>query len=164
MHWPDWPPGWEATTLAAEATKARLELPATLLPRALAQLSFALTTSEVAAKRRALATYVTQQEAMPSLLAAFVRRTEPFTAFSAAELDRVEPIPGSVDTTATTQEPHRDERHGKERHRSRVHGHTRPGLRHGRQRRISEERAVPRSHIFLLQPALQGASRDVRPA
>jgi LmbE family N-acetylglucosaminyl deacetylase len=95
VHWPDWPPGWDATTPAAQATNARLELPATLPPRALAPLSLALTPSEVAAKQRALAAYVTQQAAMPSLLAAFVRRTEPFTAFSAAELDHVEPMPGA---------------------------------------------------------------------
>lgn len=95
VHWPDWPPGWEATTPAAQATNTQLELPATLPPRALTQVSFVLTPSEVTAKQRALAAYVTQQEVMPSLLAAFVRRTEPFTAFSAAALDHVGPMPGA---------------------------------------------------------------------
>jgi len=89
VHWPDWPPGWDATTPTAQAPAAPLELPTTLPPRALSHVSLALSGSEVAGKQRALGAYVSQQEVMPSLLAAFVRRTEPFAVFSAADLDQV---------------------------------------------------------------------------
>lgn len=87
IHWPDWPPGWNVAVPSAKATA--LELPTTLPRRALPQVTLALNDGEVAGKQRALGSYVSQQEVMPSLLAAFVRRTEPFTVFSAADLDHV---------------------------------------------------------------------------
>jgi hypothetical protein len=89
IHWPDWPPGWDATAPTTEATTGPLHLPARLRPRTVSQVSLALTGAEVVTKQRALAVYVTQQEAMPSLLAAFVRQTEPFTIFSAGDLEQV---------------------------------------------------------------------------
>ncbi|MFI5396010.1 MAG: PIG-L deacetylase family protein [Candidatus Binatia bacterium] len=82
VHWPDWPPGWDAATPSALMSDAALTLPSNLPARDLERFALALTDTEIAAKRRALARYASQQEVMPSLLAAFVRRTEPFTVFT----------------------------------------------------------------------------------
>ncbi len=88
IHWPDWPPGWDATSPSPGATDATLPLPAGLPTRGLARVALTLTDKEVAAKRRALDQYKTQQQVMPALLAAFVRRTEPFTVFTRNEWAR----------------------------------------------------------------------------
>ncbi len=85
VHWPDWPPGWDATNLATPAPNAPLTLPAGLPSRGLDRVALTLTDKELAAKRRALDQYTSQQEVMPALLAAFVRRTEPFTVFTGSE-------------------------------------------------------------------------------
>ena len=85
VHWPGWPPGWDASSPSALAAGAPLSLPLDFPSRGLARVALTLTDDEVAAKRRALAQYASQQEVMASLLAAFVRRTEPFTVFSGAE-------------------------------------------------------------------------------
>ena len=88
VHWPDWPPGWDATSPSPGATDAALTLPPGLPSRSLARVALTLTDKEVAAKRRAQGQYKTQQEVMPALLAAFVRRTEPFTVFTRNEWAR----------------------------------------------------------------------------
>jgi LmbE family N-acetylglucosaminyl deacetylase len=85
VHWPDWPPGWDATNLSAPAVDAPLALPPSFPSRGLNHVVLTLTDSEVSAKRRALARYASQQQVMPGLLASFVRRTEPFTVFTGAE-------------------------------------------------------------------------------
>jgi LmbE family N-acetylglucosaminyl deacetylase len=85
VHWPNWPPGWDATAPLADAPNAPLELPPALPERGLARTLLTLTDAEVATKARALSEYETQQEETGSLLGAFVRRTEPFTIFTAAE-------------------------------------------------------------------------------
>jgi LmbE family N-acetylglucosaminyl deacetylase len=85
VHWPDWPPGWDASGPSAPAAGALLSLPLNLPSRGLERVALTLTDNEVAAKRRALAQYASQQEVMASLLAAFVRCTEPFTVFTGAE-------------------------------------------------------------------------------
>lgn len=82
VHWPAWPPGWDATSSTPEDGQATLELPPDL-PLAHAQrTTLALDANEVALKGRAMAQYVTQQRQMTAFLAAFVRRSEPFTLLS----------------------------------------------------------------------------------
>lgn len=85
IHWPDWPPGWNAATPAAGATDTRLELPPTLPQHGLGRVAVTLTDAEVAAKAAALAKYQSQREEMSPLLGAFVRRTEPFTVLGTTE-------------------------------------------------------------------------------
>jgi LmbE family N-acetylglucosaminyl deacetylase len=85
VHWPDWPPGWDATTPSTPAGDAPLTLPLSVSARGLDRVVLTLTDKEVAAKRRALDQYTSQQQVMPALLAAFVRRTEPFSVFTGAE-------------------------------------------------------------------------------
>ncbi len=85
VHWPAWPPGWNAVTPSTGSSDAVLTLPADLPARDLQRVALTLTDTEIAAKRRALAQYASQQEVLASLLAAFVRRTEPFTVFTRAE-------------------------------------------------------------------------------
>lgn len=89
IHWPDWPPGWDAEVAPPDATEASLDPPATLPVRGLGHTMLILTDKEVAAKGAALAQYGSQQRETRSLLAAFVRRTEPFTLMTAADLPRV---------------------------------------------------------------------------
>jgi len=88
VHWPDWPPGWDAKTPVFDLG-APLHLPANLPPRNLATTSLTLSDTEIATKRAALARYRTQQEEMAPLLAGFVRRTEPFTVFTVTQLQHV---------------------------------------------------------------------------
>ncbi len=85
VHWPDWPPGWDASSPSTAATEGRLDLPLSVPSRGLDRVVLILTDKEVSAKRRALDQYASQQQVMPALLAAFVRRTEPFTVFTGAE-------------------------------------------------------------------------------
>jgi LmbE family N-acetylglucosaminyl deacetylase len=90
VHWPDWPPGWNATAPGPNASAASLDLPANLPPRKIGRVSLALSDAEVRAKQAALAHYTSQQEATASLLAAFVRRTEPFSVFTRRGVERVD--------------------------------------------------------------------------
>jgi LmbE family N-acetylglucosaminyl deacetylase len=90
VHWPDWPPGWDAPTPPLDVSDAALELPRNLPLRGLGRTALPLTDDEISAKRTALAKYVSQQEAMAVLLAAFVRRTEPFTVLTGADLQHIE--------------------------------------------------------------------------
>jgi LmbE family N-acetylglucosaminyl deacetylase len=86
VHWPDWPPGWDAITPNPNDAEGPLTLPSTLPDRPLDTVAFALTPEEVATKRNALAAHASQERVMGSFLAAFVRRTEPFTLFDATEI------------------------------------------------------------------------------
>ena len=82
VHWPDWPPGWDASSPSTKADRGPLALPPSLPRRGLNRVSLVLGDDEVTAKRRALAQYASQQQVMASFLAAFVRRTEPFSIFT----------------------------------------------------------------------------------
>ena len=96
VHWPDWPPGWDASAPPPDAATLPLDLPTTLPGRGLDRARLDLTDGEVATKDRALGEYETQQQAMGAFLAAFVRRTEPFTVFTAAALRRTIEHPGAT--------------------------------------------------------------------
>jgi LmbE family N-acetylglucosaminyl deacetylase len=85
VHWPDWPPGWDAAAPAAAADQP-LALPPTLPVRPLDTAMLDLTVAEVAVKRGALAAHASQQHAMGAFLAAFVRRSEPFTLLDTTEV------------------------------------------------------------------------------
>ena len=87
VHWPDWPPGWDASTIEQDAERAPLTLPEDLPARPGAPVLLELDEAEVARKRAALARHATQQQQMPVYLAAFVRRSEPFTIL---------PLPGGA--------------------------------------------------------------------
>jgi len=89
VHWPDWPPGWDAPPPPPDTSGGTLELPPNLPLRGLGRTALTLTDEEITAKRAALDAYVTQQEEMAALLAAFVRRTEPFTVLTAADLQHL---------------------------------------------------------------------------
>ncbi len=86
IHWPGWPPGWDAVNPTPDAANAALPLPADLPPRKVGLATLTLSDGEIAAKRAAVAKYVTQQEVMAPFLAAFVRRTEPFAILTTEAL------------------------------------------------------------------------------
>lgn len=92
VHWPDWPPGWNAPSPAPGAPVAALELPERLPLRGTDCTVLALTDAELRAKSDALARYASQQEATPYFLGAFVRRTEPFTIFTPRAVARVDQL------------------------------------------------------------------------
>lgn len=85
VHWPDWPPGWDATAPAAGAARAALALPHDLPARHGGVATLALTPHELARKQQALARHATQERQMAVYLDAFVRRTEPFTVLDPAD-------------------------------------------------------------------------------
>ena len=86
IHWPDWPPGWDAATPNPADAEGSLTLPPTLPPRPLEIPLLTLTPSEVAGKAGALVAHASQQRAMGSFLAAFVRRSEPFSELDLADI------------------------------------------------------------------------------
>lgn len=90
VHWPNWPPGWNAPSPGPGASAAPLELPERLPFRGMERTVLALTEAEVRVKQAVLARYTSQQEVTPSVLAAFVRRTEPFTVFTPRGVERVD--------------------------------------------------------------------------
>ena len=100
VHWPDWPPGWNAATPLLAATEAPLELPPTLPLRDGTRSDLILSEPEITKKAAALAKYATQQEVIAGLLAAFVRRTEPFVLLSPAALQEVGHM---IEQSATTE-------------------------------------------------------------
>jgi LmbE family N-acetylglucosaminyl deacetylase len=89
VHWPDWPPGWNAPS-PPSASAARLDLPPSLPQRGTERTVLTLTETEVRVKEAALTRYASQHEATPWFLAAFVRRTEPFTVFTQRGVERVD--------------------------------------------------------------------------
>ena len=89
VHWPDWPPGWNASSPSEVPSDAPLALPPNLPRHPRARVSLNLSPQESETKRAALAKYGSQQQVMASFLAAFVRRTEPFITLSPAELYQI---------------------------------------------------------------------------
>ena len=92
VHWPDWPPGWNAPPPAPGTPVAALELPERLPFRGTERTVLELTDAELRAKSDALGRYASQLEATPSFLVAFLRRTEPFTIFTPRAVARVDQL------------------------------------------------------------------------
>jgi len=87
VHWPSWPPGWDAASADPAAAAYGLDRPADLPPRGrVAALS--LTPDEIDGKRRALALHATQQRQMAVYLDAFVRVREPYTLLTSGAAAR----------------------------------------------------------------------------
>lgn len=88
VHWPDWPPGWNAPT-----AQARGDVPLVLPTKALHQggrrVALTLTDDELAAKQGALQRYTTQLSVMAPFLTAFLCRTEPYTVLRQPEIGRL---------------------------------------------------------------------------
>jgi LmbE family N-acetylglucosaminyl deacetylase len=89
VHWPNWPPGWDASPPASQTLETGCPFPPDLPPRGLGRWALRLTDAESARQRAALARYASQQEVMPAFLAAFVCRNAPFTEFTTAEVQRI---------------------------------------------------------------------------
>lgn len=85
VHWPSWPPGWDAAAIDAGAAAIGLDLPADLPQRGRAT-ALALTPGELDVKRRALARHATQQRQMAVYLDGFVRPREPYTLLGASDV------------------------------------------------------------------------------
>ena len=88
VHWPDWPPGWDAAVPQAHGDEA-LELPQRVIHHGGKRVALVLTDDELSVKQAALQKYRTQLEVMSPFLSAFVRRTEPYTLLQPAEMERV---------------------------------------------------------------------------
>jgi len=86
VHWPAWPPGWDAPASSPGDARAALQLPADLPNRGGHPVELRLSDDEIDGKHRAMARHVSQSEQMPVYLSAFVRRSEPFTILAPAEL------------------------------------------------------------------------------
>jgi LmbE family N-acetylglucosaminyl deacetylase len=99
VHWPDWPPGWNAATPLPEPSRTTLELPQDFPALKSSVAALVLTDEEIAAKHAALDAYRSQQEEMASLLAAFVRRTEPFVRLTSTDIGDVEHLIGAANQT-----------------------------------------------------------------
>jgi len=69
VHWPDWPPGWDAVSPAAGDAEHGLTLPPTFPARPLDVATLTLSPLEVIAKRSALAAHASQERAMGGFLA-----------------------------------------------------------------------------------------------
>lgn len=91
VHWPDWPPGWNRAPRPEDVDRP-LDLPRGLPRRDLATRRLALTPSEIATKRAALAQHVSQAQVMPEFLGAFVRREEVFREIPAADARGLAPL------------------------------------------------------------------------
>ena len=103
LHWPDWPPAWNAATPSLAASGATLELPPTLPAHDGTRTALTLSEAETTKKAAAAAKYETQQQAIAGLLAAFARRTEPFVLLSPRALQEV----GRMIEQAPAVEPRR---------------------------------------------------------
>jgi len=91
VHWPHWPPGWEAGSAAPLYPHAApLELPPDLPERGYRRVMLPLTLAEVDRKAAALRKHATQQVVMGAFLASFERRTEPFSELSSHDLETVD--------------------------------------------------------------------------
>lgn len=90
VHWPSWPPNWDAAQSRPEDARTALFLPADFRPGDASKVTLTLSDREVARKRAALAQHKTQHEVMGPCLEAFIRRTEPFTLLSPTEVQRAE--------------------------------------------------------------------------
>jgi LmbE family N-acetylglucosaminyl deacetylase len=85
VHWPSWPPGWDATAVDPAAKQTGLDLPDDL-PRRGGAAKLALTVAERDVKQKALAAHATQQRQMAGYLDAFVRPQEPYTVLGARDV------------------------------------------------------------------------------
>jgi LmbE family N-acetylglucosaminyl deacetylase len=88
VHWPDWPPGWNAPT-PQPLGSVPLELPPGDVHEGGTRVTLVLTDDELATKQAALQKYTTQIAVMGPFLSAFLRRTEPYTLLQPAEMERV---------------------------------------------------------------------------
>lgn len=88
VHWPDWPPGWDAPT-PLPRSDAPLELPEGAVHQDGKRVALVLTDRELATKQAALQKYATQLDVMGPFLTAFLHRTEPYTLLPTAEMERV---------------------------------------------------------------------------
>lgn len=84
VHWPSWPPGWDAASADPAAAAHGLDRPADLPSHGQAA-ALSLAPDEIDGKRRALARHATQQRQMAVYLDAFVRVREPYTRLGAAD-------------------------------------------------------------------------------
>ncbi len=101
VHWPDWPPGWDAKERRAVPDQD-LELPEAVMHTGGQRVGLVLTNQEIAATLTALEKYQTQMDIMGPFLTAFIRRTEPFTVLDFAETERVA---GTIERLATPPRP-----------------------------------------------------------
>ncbi|HME72934.1 MAG TPA: PIG-L family deacetylase [Myxococcota bacterium] len=91
VHWPHWPPGWEARSAAPLYPHASaLAFPPDLPERGYRRVMLPLARAEVDRKAAALRKYATQQAVMGAFLASFERRTEPFSELSSHDLETVD--------------------------------------------------------------------------
>jgi LmbE family N-acetylglucosaminyl deacetylase len=91
VHWPHWPPGWEAgSAVPSDPHALALEFPADLPERGYRRVMLSLTRAEVDRKAEALLAHATQQAVMGRFLASFERRTEPFSELSPHDLETVD--------------------------------------------------------------------------
>jgi len=81
IHWPNWPPGWNAPDQTPRPDQP-LELPADF-HRPGERAAVTLTPQQAQLKIDALDMYATQQTAMGRVLDGFARQTEPFTVLDA---------------------------------------------------------------------------------
>jgi LmbE family N-acetylglucosaminyl deacetylase len=89
VHWPNWPPGWDAIPPPSQTIETGCTFPPDLPTRGLVRRALRLTDAESATQRAALLLHASQQQVMPSFLASFVCRNELFTEFTVAEVQRV---------------------------------------------------------------------------
>lgn len=87
VHWPSWPPGWDAAAIAPAAAAHGLDRP-TDLPLRAGSAALALSARELDVKHAALARHATQQRQMAVYLDAFVRPREPYTLLGADDVQR----------------------------------------------------------------------------
>ena len=88
VHWPDWPPGWDAKDRRVLPDRD-LELPSAVVHAGGQRVELVLTDQEISATLAALEKYQTQLDVMGPFLTAFIRRTEPFTGLDFVETERV---------------------------------------------------------------------------
>ncbi|MFN8602769.1 MAG: PIG-L family deacetylase [Candidatus Binatia bacterium] len=84
VHWPSWPPGWDAAAIDPAAATHGLDLPADLPLRG-GRTALALSSAERSVKHEALVRHATQQRQMAVYLDAFVRPREPYTLLAASD-------------------------------------------------------------------------------
>jgi N-acetyl-1-D-myo-inositol-2-amino-2-deoxy-alpha-D-glucopyranoside deacetylase len=88
VHWPDWPPGWNAPR-PPPFGDAPLDLPDGVVHEGGKRVALVLSADELAVKEAALRKYTTQLDVMRPFLVAFLRRSEPYTMLDPAEMERV---------------------------------------------------------------------------
>ena len=104
VHWPDWPPGWNATPPHVARRRAARCCRRRRPRRAASASRWRSPTTRSPPSRRALQRYATQLAVMAPFLTAFLRRTEPLHRAPPPEIGRVaeeierrvEPLPPSV--------------------------------------------------------------------